>query len=468
MKKILIISDSDVGKQFIQRAIDTYSSENIYYIVEQKANEYKGASPARFKFFEFDPTSLYKLANLLKMEFIQLFIALESKTDTLYTIKNIRAVKDKLQIVVVNRWNLVNEDPHTIFLNTHEILASRLLDYLPNVPVIAQNVGKGEGEIMEVLVPFGSSFVYRHIGVIEQKNWRIVAIYRNQKLVMPSRRRMIQPNDLLLLIGEPSVLKSVYRAIKQELGQFPEPFGSNLYLYIDMKIMRSSNIKAVVENAIYVYQHFKHKLIIKIVNPSDIDLIQYIKEYRNSDIIIDIEYESRDLIDKFYKDIKSFHVGLVIVSRELFADYKMRKVLYNSHVPVFKLSMKKFSSVKDVALVLSDNRDLEKVSTTIFDISQQMSLNIELYNYEGEHQENINSVIENYNNLATIFSKSIKIHKSLENPIRLLKHKENFIQVIPFTSKLTARRFYSLFSIDSEKLYYKLDEHHQIFIPVQL
>ena len=232
MKKILIISSGTVGEHFINRVIQAHTSENIYYIVQTKAKEFENASPARFKFYEFDPTSLYKLSNLLKMEFIQVIIAMDSQIDVENSIKNIRAVKKQLRIVVLNFWNMKSEASNVVLVNTNEILASRLLDYLPNVPVIAQNVGVGEGEIMEVLVPFGSSFVYRHIGAIEQKNWRIVAIYRDRKLVMPSRRRMIQPNDTLLLVGEPAVLKSVYRAIKRELGQFPEPFGTLSLIHI--------------------------------------------------------------------------------------------------------------------------------------------------------------------------------------------------------------------------------------------
>ena len=127
-----------------------------------------------------------------------------------------------------------------------------------------------------------------------------------------------------------------------------------------------------------------------------------------------------------------------------------------------------FSTVKDAALILSDNRDLEKVSATIFDISEQMNFNIELYNYINEHQDDKEQVIEHYYNLSTIFSKSIKVFKENENPIRILKQKDDFIQILPFTQKLTTRRIYSLFSTDSERLHYKLDDYHQIFIPVQL
>jgi len=468
MKKILIISDGAVGEHFIQRVTETYSSENIYYIVQLKAKEFENANPARFKFYEFDPTSLYKLANLLKMEFIQVIIAMNNQIDVENTLKNIRAIKKQLRVIVLNQWDMNNEDANVVLVNSNEILASRLLDYLPNVPVIAQNVGIGEGEIMEVLVPFGSSFVYRHIGVIEQKNWRIVAIYRNRKLLLPSRRRMIQPNDLLLLVGEPAVLKSVYRAIKRELGQFPEPFGTNILLYIDMNIVNHNTIKELVHRAIYAHTKFKHDLVIKIVNPSNIEILEYIKEFRDIDVVVNIDYESSNLKESFLNDVKSFHAGLVIVSKEMFANYSVRKTLYEAHVPVLKLSERSFENVKDAALILSDNRDLEKISATIFDISEQMNFNLELYNYMNEHQEDKEQVIEHYYNLSTIFSKSIKVFKESENPIRVLKQKENFVQILPFTSKLTTRRLYALFSTDSEKLYFKLDDYHQIFIPVQL
>ncbi|RLA76770.1 MAG: potassium transporter TrkA [Epsilonproteobacteria bacterium] len=468
MKKILIISDGSVGEHFIKRTIATYTSENIYYVVQIKQKEYADANPARFKFYEFDPTSLYKLANLLKMEFVQVIIVMENLIDVENTLKNIRTIKKQLRIIVLNKWNIENEDANVIFVNSNEILSSRLLDYLPNVPVIAQNVGTGEGEIMEVLVPFGSSFVYRHIGVIEQKNWRIVAIYRNRKLIMPSRRRMIQPNDLLVLVGQPAVLRSVYRAIKRELGQFPEPFGSNLYLYIDMNIVNNNTIEELVRRAVFAHKKFKHDLIIKIVNPGNIPVLRHIKEYRDDNVIIDIKYDNYDLKTSYFNDIKQYHIGLVIVSKEIFSNHKMRTTLYESHVPVLKLSDRSFATLKDAFLILNDNRDLEKISSTIFDISEQMGFNIEIYNYLNEHQDEKDQVIEHYYNLSTIFSKSIKVIKESENPIRTLKQKDNFIQLLPFTYKLTDRRIFSLFSTDSEKLYHKLDEYHQIFIPVQL
>ena len=185
-------------------------------------------------------------------------------------------------------------------------------------------------------------------------------------------------------------------------------------------------------------------------------------------VVVDIDYDSVNLKETFFNDIKAYHVGLVIISKEMFSDLYIRNAMYEAHVPVLKLSDKRFSTLKEASLILSDNRDLEKISATIFDISEQMNFNIELHNYMNEHQDEKEQVIEHYYNLATIFSRNVKVIKENENPISKLQQKENFIHILPFTQKLTTRRIYSLFSTDSEKLYYKLDAYHQIFIPVQL
>lgn len=466
MKKILIIAQGDVANRFIQRIAEVYSADNIYYVVEAKLNDYEHLNKARFKFFEFDSTSEYKLANLLKMDFFEVFIILENRSDIEHTIKNIRNYKKTLRVILLSEFDFEFEDQNIIKIAPSQLLASRLIDYLPNIPVIAQNIGLGEGEIMEVSVPFGSSFIYRHIESLEQKEWKIVAIYRNSKLIMPDRRKMIYPNDTLLLVGEPKMLKSVYLAIKKELGQFPQPFGSNLYLYVDMMLLDLKNAHKFINRAIFIKNQLNKPLYIRVVNPSDFETIWHIKRYRDLDVMIEIDYSFKDSFETLKNDIKKYHIGLVMVSKDMFRDDTLRARLYEVKIPVLKLSNKIISELKDSVVILGDNRDLEKISSTIFDISQQMGHNLELYNYLSEHQEIKEQLIEHFTNLSNIFSKTIKVKNETQNPIRVLKKRDNFLQLIPFTRHITRKRKYSLLSTKSDKLYFKLDDFHQIFIPI--
>lgn len=468
MKKILIISDSKIGQNFVQRAIDTFAKDNLYYVIQPHEHTFENAPPSRFKFFEFDPTSLYKLSNVLKMEFVQVFIAMKNPTDLEHTIANIRMTKKQLRIIVIDHWGMDLEAYNVVQINTTEILASHLFDYLPNVPVVAQNVGLGEGEIMDVLVPFGSSFVYRHVGVIEQKGWRIVAIYRGGKLILPDPRKMIHPNDQLLLVGEPSVLNSVYRAIKREIGQFPQPFGINLYLFIDMIKDDIREIIYLVDKAITVHQKFNNKLIIKVCNPSDFEVLNAIKSRRSENIMVDVDYQQSYIDDVVLNDVKYYDVGMVMVSARMFDKEKMREILFDSNVPVLSLAKRSIENIKDAVVILNDNKDLEKISTTIFDFSAQMGYNLELLKNEDEESSEQDEIIEHYRNLSVIFSKNIHVNFHNDNPIRKLSKREKFLQCVPFTENILLSKNSTLFSTDIEALYYRLNDYHQLFIPIKI
>jgi len=469
MKKILIVSDGVIGRHFIQRVIGTYTSENSYYIIHPETEEsYAGYNPARFKFFNFDPTSYYKIANVLQMDFTQAMLAIENPIELEQTIKNIRLLKPNIRIIALDLWNTKSADNSIEWVNMQQVLTLNLIDSLPNIPVLAQNIGLGHGEIMEVLVPFGSSFVYRHIGSIEQNNWKIAAIYRNRQLILPSDQKMIQPNDLLVLVGEPSVLKSIYRAIKRELGQFPAPFGSKLYLYIDMAYEKPKIMFELVRRSMYIQRKLKKPLLIKIVNPSNIENLQQIKSCAQEGVEIEIVYDVNVDEEMILGDIKKHHIGLFLVSQSLFARHSLRKKLYKGNVPVLKLANRSFSTLKQSVVTLGEDNYVEHISTTVFDVASQLGFNLELIDYVTDERDNIMQTIEHFNNLSTIFSKSIHVVKTEENPIRFLQERENFLQCLPFTEKMFENPLKRFFATDPDILYTKLDSYHQLFIPTQI
>ncbi len=94
---------------------------------------------------------------------------------------------------------------------------------------------------MEVLISFGSPYAYRHVGSLTNKMWRIVAIYRDGKQIFPTPATMLRPNDKLIIIGNSIVLEEIYKRITQRKGLFPEPFGRNLYLILNIDRDREDN-----------------------------------------------------------------------------------------------------------------------------------------------------------------------------------------------------------------------------------
>jgi len=466
MKKILIITDCTIGEFLIERAIETYSKDNIYYVIQTKERSYDKAGPDRFKFFTFDPTSQYKLGNVLKMDFIQVMLVMSSKNDALHTLKNIRVDKPSLRVILLDRWNLQLSDHYTLIIDINDQMSARLLDYLPNVPVIAQNVGLGEGEVMEVLVPFGSAYVYRHVGAIGQSQWRIAGIYRDQVLILPTERTMIHPNDLLLLIGEPDVLISIYRSIKRELGHFPAPFGTVIYIYFDMDIDRGGDVILVVRKTLLLGERLRRNIIIRITNPGEPDILSEIKALRSDQLQIEIDYESRGEEYLLTNDRRHFHVGLVVVTRRVFGSDRIRKVLHDLKVPVFKIAGGDMHNVSRAIVLLSESDAVERITTTVFDVASQLEWKIELLEYERDENALREQIEQYYENLSAIFSQSVAVRRSEENPIRMLKQQKQFVQCLPFYESLVNRPVFSFFSTDLQRLYFHLDDFHQLFIPV--
>ena len=243
MKKILIILDGIVAKKLMRRIVESNTTENNYDVVYMNDAIVPEHKPSNFTFYKFDPTSESKLAMVLDKDIhIQALVALNSKDEMLNVIKNIKARKSTLHISILDYWGIEIEDPYLNIYKGIEVLANGMVERLPNIPVMAQNIGLKQGEIMEIKIPFGSSYAYRYIGSIEQNEWKIFGLYRSEKLINIKPSLILKPNDIILVIGKPRILMQVYNAIGKSQGQFPMPFGHHLYFYLDMYIQTKERI----------------------------------------------------------------------------------------------------------------------------------------------------------------------------------------------------------------------------------
>ena len=462
----MILADGIVAKHFLDRIAKTYITKNRYYIVLMDESIKPETKSENFYFYHFDPTSFVKLSKLFSRRYNEVVIILGNKIDTMAAFENVRRLDASVNIVVLDKWDLQIQGKNFIRLDANEILANRTFDHLPNVPVIAQNVGLGQGEIMEVLVPFGSAYVYRHIGSIEQKNWRIAAIYRDSKLILPTPNLMIYPNDLLLLIGEPKVLREIFKSIKREVGQFPMPFGRDSYLFIDMEVDDSETIRRMMLSAVYLHTKLKdRKLYVRVTNPTDIKTLDFLKSYESDEIEVLIDFRYQERYEILRQDLSSMRIGLFMLHNELFMDKEFRSFLYGRNIPVLSLASSAFEKIGEVSLILTGNPNIENISSILFDIAIQLKLPIKIYEYANANETD-RKLIEHFENLANIFSKPITIEKSRQNPIRKLRQSPPTLLAYPFSEKVVKASKYNIFCTDPEGLFHKLSRHHQIFIPV--
>lgn len=468
MRKILLVLDGIVAKDFLETLTKKYYGKNQYIVVTPSSTIVPLKIPETFEVHLFDPTSARKMGAILSKEITDAFVVMEDPSERQIVYESIRKFSARIRLTVLDGERHL-EDKNLYCLAQAPLVTSRLVERLPNVPVVARNIGLGEGEVMQASVPFGSSFAYRTIGSIQQKNWKIVALYRGGRMILAKYSLVIQPNDSLLIVGEPSVLSEVYRRIKEDIGQFPAPFGNNIFLYCDMTKESLGAIKKQIGEALWLHDKLKNnRLYIRLINPCDFEALEEFKALDQGAVNVNIEYRLTTLTSVLKEDFEHYGgIGLILLSDRLFSTALHRRVLYELGVPVMKLGEENFSQTQETVVVLTDKlEESEKISSVVFDLSSQIGNDVWLYDFDPDSSFRGES-LEHYDNIARIFNKKLEIiTSSTQNPILWLKKRENVLQILPYNKGVAKARLFWFFSTDIERLCFQLKKHHQLFVPV--
>ena len=177
---------------------------------------------------------------------------------------------------------------------------------------------------------------------------------------------------------------------------------------IDLSNLAKQNIDIIeksLDDALWLHRILKdNRLIIRVINPTSVKLLNKIKQKDSNgiEILIDYSFSNNEMVIK--EDVDSFKIGLIMLYNSLLEERKMKKLLYSLKIPIFSFSSSPVENLKKSALILTKNPDLEHISSTLFDISIQLQLDLVLYDNDPEN-ENKSEVIEHYRNLASIFSR---------------------------------------------------------------
>ncbi len=468
MKKILVIADGLLANVFLQRLEDLDATDNIYHIVYYKENTLTKKRSDKFIYYHIDPTSFTKLSMLLEdVEFYQIMLILGNKTDLQATYENIRKIDTNQSVVILDKWNLGIVHQHTTVIDMRERVANILSNYLPDIPLFAQNIGLGQGEIMEFKIPFGSAYVYRHVGNIEQKRWRIAAIFRKQEVLLPTSKTMLVPDDTILAVGNPNVLKGVYKSINRQFGQFPLPFGQNIYVLIDMVMMNSKQIDMLCNDAMVMHAKLNSKkLVFRVVNAKYGKVLDKLKKYqRSTSIEVIFDFLDNEIKDVVLQDIDQFYIGLFITNATFFKEYK--KFLYRLHLPVLKTGKSGFFNIKYSVLLSYDSEKVEQLSSVIFDLSSQLEIDISLFDFQSDKSEEGEKIIEHFESLSKLFEKKVNIIATDKNPIRELLPKDDFLQFVIFDKNILTSPLLAFFSTNVQKHYFRFMDKYQLFLPYE-
>lgn len=464
MKNILIIGDSILAKNFLEKIIKLKNLRHNYTIVYNSDNTIsENIKGDNITLIKFDPTSLARLKLIFRSSFDMIMIVDGEEYIARHIYKNIQDISPNSEIYMLDSWGIsrvFKDEKHLKTVDIVDIITSRMIGYLPDHPVLADDIGLGSGEIMEAKVPIGSSFAYKRVGMFINQKYKIPMIYRHNEAIVTKFTTMILPNDTLLLVGEPNVLRDVFTTIKTAKGQFPSPFGINFYLIIDMSKTSKDERLNMIKTAKYLNSKVANiKLFIRIINPTNLDTIRELEGLSGEDNTeVMVEYNKRAEI--MSSDITNHKIGMIMSNNSFFERHK--KALYKLKVPVLTFGNHNIEDL-DKGVVLLNSKSTTVGASTMFDLCSQLGLNVYLYYYDQVQKD---EVISYYRDLADLFKKDLLIKKDSDiNPLATLYKKSKFLQFLPFNDKILKPNLISNLSKDMDELYFKLESNYQLFIP---
>jgi hypothetical protein len=470
MKNVLVILDGQIAKHLLKRMINLNNNYNQYDIIYTDDNILDDNIPSNFTFYKFDPTSYSKLLFVLnKVMYQNALVVLSTKEDTITVVENIRKKYSDLNFSVYDKWNIELNDKNIQYYRGRDVISNGLIELLPNIPVFAQNIGLKQGEIMEIKVTFGSTYAYRYIGSIGQKDWRIVALYRNQQLMTVKASLIIKPNDIIVIIGKPDVLLQVYSAISKSSAQFPMPFGQNLYLYIDMYIQSEQEILNAIKDVKILHKRLKnYKLVVKITRHSTVESINKIKVLLSDikNLVVSMDYHSKGMRQLLKEDKSKLDIGMIVVTQSLLNYREIVSDILGLKIPIFKIGNEHISSLKSSLVLLNENKLYEQISPILFDISSQLKITPKILDIDPIGDAKREDLVDHLKNLSKIFNQNIVVVSEKTNPIKRLSQEQNILQILPLKVEMFKKRNVKFFSTDSDLLSYDSYKFNQILIPV--
>jgi len=265
------------------------------------------------------------------------------------------------------------------------------------------------------------------------------------------------------------VLSGVYKTINKRTGLFPEPFGKDVYLILDLR-HDQKNALLYLKESIYLVEKLEGKvLFVRILYPNNFALIDQLKMYESDNVTISICYKNEDIKTLIEYDIHEHNIGLVMNSISTFECGELKEVLYNLKKLVFLFGDKLLYNIKQSVVLMSENEKMESISSAAFDISETLGLGLTLGDFDPEGDfENKNMIIEHYETLADIFNMQLKLEQRVSNPIRELLKMEDVLQIAPFEKHLNTDNFKKLISGKIQDFLLTTHKHPKLLVPFEI
>jgi hypothetical protein len=263
----------------------------------------------------------------------------------------------------------------------------------------------------------------------------------------------------------------VYNVIGKTQGQFPMPFGKNIYLYLDLYLQNDESIKKAIDEAKYLNQKLKNNLlIVRVTRPTNVQIMDYIKdELKHFPSIVPlIDYSNKGFNKIIKEDFRKNNIGMMMLTSEMFRKKDDIRIILDLKIPILKFGKENLKAVKRTVIVLNDTNSYEQISPIVFDISSQLKIKTKIFDLDpvGD-KDGKSTLIDHFENLAKIFNEKIEVITSAQNPIRELKKEKDMLQLLPLKEKMFNKKYlFKFLYTNSDFIAFNSNKYNQLLIPI--
>jgi hypothetical protein len=186
-------------------------------------------------------------------------------------------------------------------------------------------------------------------------------------------------------------------------------------------------------------------------------------------VTISVCYDEKEISHLIEYDIQEYDIGLILNSIDAFSDDAIMETLYHMKKVVYLFGDQLLYNIKESIILMDDERKMESISSTAFDVSETLGLELCLCDFDPEGEfESKKIVIEHYETLAHIFNMEVKIRQKVTNPIRELSDMDNVLQIAPFEADLHTRSIWKLISTRVKDFLLTSRKHPKLLVPFAL
>ncbi|MDH5720505.1 MAG: TrkA family potassium uptake protein [Spirochaetia bacterium] len=290
-------------------------------------------------------------------------------------------------------------------ITPYETMANIIINQMNLGEVVALNIGKGEGEILQIELTKSSPIVGRVLRELPPKNWLIGAIYRPKKklkyktempyfqkfqisnedeLIIPSGDTVPKVGDKLILIGDPHILRSTAQYLKAGAPVFPVRHGELVVTFFHSKKIESE----VFKEYMWLLENMEPARMLYFYNHDSIsDFIKNIKLPKNWDDKTEARKEAykiplRKNLDYIKNLVKTERIGLIIYpepsgwfEKRIHRYYlfsSLKKVLRKNSIPLWIIRNK--APIKKVTLMVAPHEGTLEAAELAIDAAMKFKL----------------------------------------------------------------------------------------------